>query len=71
MFDRDNIIDVAKQAFANVLGIHETDVTVNALLQDDLGLDTDDLEEVVAHLQSALEIHIAPDDLFRMTRTTD
>jgi len=64
MFDRENIIDIVQQVFADVLGVYETDVTLNALLQDDLGLDTDDLEEVVAHLQSDLEIQIVPDDLF-------
>ena len=47
-----------------MLGIYETDVTVDSLLQDDLGLEADDLEDVAAQLQSAFEIHIAPDELF-------
>jgi acyl carrier protein len=64
MFDRDDIIEIIQQAFADVLGVYESDVTLDALLQAGLGLDPDDLEDVVAHLQSVLEIHIAPDDLF-------
>ncbi len=64
MFGRDNIIEVVQHVFADALGIYETDVTLNSLLQDDLGLETDDLEDVAAQLQSAFELHIAPDELF-------
>lgn len=64
MLGRDNIIGVLRHTLADILGIDETDVTLDALLHDDLGLEADDLEEVVAYLQGILEIHIAPDDLF-------
>ena len=64
MFARDNIIEIVQAALADVLGIYETDVTFDSLLQDDLGLEADDLEDVAAQLQSAFEIHIAADELF-------
>lgn len=64
MLARDHIIEIVQQTIADAVGVYETDVTLDSLLQDDLGLEADDFEDVVAHLQSALEMHIAPEELF-------
>jgi len=64
MFGHDHIIETVRQALADVLGVYETDVTLDSRLQNDLGLEADDLEDVADQLQSAFEIHNAPDELF-------
>lgn len=64
MFGEEQILEAVQRAFADVLGIDETDVTLDALLQDGLGVEVDELEDVAARLQSAFDLHIAPDELF-------
>jgi len=39
MFGHDHIIETVQQALADVLGVYETDVTLDSRLQDDLGLE--------------------------------
>ena len=63
MLDRDAAIELIRQAIADVLGVSEAEVALDSTLSD-LGLEADDLEDVAARLQSEIEIHIAPEEVF-------
>lgn len=64
MLGHNEVLEVVQRTLADVLGVCETDVAPDALIQDHLGLETDDLEEVSASLQSAFGVYIPPDVLF-------
>lgn len=64
MLGRNDILEVVRRVLAEILGIDEMDVTGDCLLEEDLGLEIDDLEDVAARIQSAIAVNIAPDELF-------
>jgi len=53
-----------QQALADALGVCETDVVLDASLQDNLGIEAEDVEDVAARLQAAFDVHLTPDEFF-------
>jgi acyl carrier protein len=61
---RDDIVEIVQPTVAEVASVNESEVALDSLLLDDLGLEAEDFEDIVARLQSALDLHISPEELF-------
>lgn len=64
MLSRSELIEIVKAALADVLGVYETDVAIEASILGDLGVDEEDFEEIAAQLQQAIEQPVLTSDIF-------
>ena len=65
------VFDKVKEVIADTVNIDETDITLEATLKDDLGIDSLDAVEISIALEDAFEITIPQEELANFTTVKD
>ena len=65
------VFDKVKEVIADTVNIDEADITLEATLKDDLGIDSLDAVEISIALEDAFEISIPQEELANFTTVKD